>query len=423
MSTTILIYNQNNMKMGTVPEFYIGNPVESVDLRFRGEFVAELWQTLSTNHVVLTAPRRTGKTSVMDYLRNHPKNEFQVVSINVQDLTHPADFFQVLLDAFHDAHPDFLRDRLAAGWELVSGAFDKVESIGASGFRLALRGSDPDWRKNWRQHGDTFLAQARANDVPILFIIDEFPDMLLNLSRENEGLLREFLAWLRTQRKKPSPTRAPIRWLVGGSVNLTGTLEALGMVDLINDLEDVSLPTLTDEDIQTFVRDMLSGRGVPFDGEVPQHLVARLGRPIPYFMQITTQNLYRLWKREQSGIASTDVDAVFDEMVVGSAARTQLQHYHSRIRQYYAEPRRSIAHTLLGQISVSEEGLTRATLLQETERALAELGAGLPEHERRQLFNRLMFDLENDFYIVEVEGGLYDFASGVLKSWWRKYHA
>ena len=25
--------------------------------------------------------------------------------------------------------------------------------------------------------------------------------------------------------------------------------------------------------------------------------------------------------------------------------------------------------------------------------------------------------------IVEVEEGFHDFASGVLKSWWRKYHA
>ena len=409
--------------MKTVPEFYVGSPVESVDLRFRGEFVAELWQSLRTGHVVLTAPRRTGKTSVMDYLRDHPENEFQVVSINVQDLTHPADFFLVLLDAFHDAHPDFLRDQLAAGWGLVSAAFDKVDSVGAGGFKLALRGSDPDWRRNWRRHGDTFLVQARATGVRILFIIDEFPDMLLNLSRKDEGLLREFLAWLRTQRQKPSPSRDTIRWLVGGSVNLTGTLDALGMVDLINDLEDVSLPTLTDEDIQTFVADMLSGRSVPFDDDVPRRLVARLGRPIPYFMQIATQNLHRLWKREQRRLASTDVDAVFDEMVVASAARTQLQHYHSRIRQYYAEQAQSIAHTLLGQISASASGLTRATLMQETERALAGLGAGLPEHERRQLFNRLMFDLENDFYVVEVGGGRYDFASGVLKSWWRKYHA
>ena len=274
--------------MGNIPEFYTGAPVDPVDLRFRGAFLAELWQTLRTGHLVLTAPRRMGKTSVMDYLRDHPENGFSVVSINVQDLTHPADFFQVLLDGFHDAHPDFVRDRLAAGWGLVSGVLGKVDEIDVGGFKLALRGSDPDWRTNWRQHGDMFLAQARNTRVPILFIIDEFPDMLLNLSRENLALLREFLAWFRTQRLNPAPARDSIRWLVGGSVNLACTLDALGLVDLINDLEDISLPPLTDFDIETFVTEMLRGRDVPFDDDVAQRLITRLGRPIPLFMQMAT---------------------------------------------------------------------------------------------------------------------------------------
>ena len=409
--------------MKATPEFYTGAPVDPVDLRFRTAFVTELWQTLRTGHVVLTAPRRTGKTSVMDYLRDHPENGFSVVSINVQDLTHPADFFQVLLDGFHDAHPDFVRDRLAAGWGLVSGVLARVDEIGVGGFKLALRRSDPDWRTNWRQHGDTFLAQARDTGVPILFILDEFPDMLLNLSREDEALLREFLAWFRTQRQNPAPARDSIRWLVGGSVNLAGTLDALGLVDLINDLEDVSLPPLTDGDIETFVKEMLSVRDVPFEDDVAQRLIARLGRPIALFMQMATQDLYRLWKREQRRIVATDVDTVFDAIVVGSAARTRLQHFHSRIGQYYADPKRSIAHALLSQISASESGLRRASLLQETERALTELDVTPPTHERRQRFNQLMLDLENDFYIVEVDEEIYDFASGVLKSWWRKYHA
>ena len=411
------------MEMENTPEFYTGAPVDPVDLRFRGVFVAELWRTLRTAHLVLTAPRRTGKTSVMDYLRDHPENGFSVVSINVQDLTHPADFFQVLLDGFHDAHPDFVRDQLAAGWGLVSGVLGKIDEVGVGGFKLALRRSDPDWRENWRQHGDTFLAQARDTGVSILFIIDEFPDMLLNLSREDEALLREFLAWFRTQRQNPAPARDSIRWLVGGSVNLAGTLDALGLVDLINDLEDVSLPPLTDGDVEAFVTEMLSGRDVPFDEDVAQRLIARLGRPIPLFMQMATQDLYRLWKREQREIVATDVDTVFDTMIVGSAARTRLQHFHSRIRQYYADPKRSLAYALLGQISASDSGLRRATLLQETERALADLGLTLAAHERRQIFNHLLLDLENDFYIVEVEERHYDFASGVLKSWWRKYHA
>ena len=409
--------------MTSVPEFYTGAPVDPVDLRFRGEFVAELWRTLGTGHAVLTAPRRTGKTSVMDHLRDHPERGFSVVSINVQDLTHPADFFQVLLDELHDAYPDFVRGQLAEGWALLSGVLGRIGEVGAGGFKIALRGGASDWRTNWRQHGDAFLARARATGVPILLIVDEFPDMLLNLSRADGALLREFLAWFRTQRQNPAPARDSIRWLVGGSVNLAGTLDALGLVDLINDLEDVSLPPLTDVDIEIFVNEMLGGRDVTYDDDVPQRLISRLGRPIPLFMQIATYDLYRMWKREKRTIVAADVDGVFDAMILGSAARTRLQHFQSRIDRYYGDPKSSIAHVLLGRISMSESGLGRATLLHETERVLVELGIPLPAHERRQTFNRLLLDLENDFYVVEVENDIYDFASGVLKSWWRKYHA
>ncbi|MYF70663.1 MAG: AAA family ATPase [Proteobacteria bacterium] len=409
--------------MESTPEFYTGAPVDPVDLRYRGAFLNELWRALRTRHVVLTAPRRTGKTSVMDYLRDNPENGFSVVSVNVQDLTHPADFFQGLLDALHDAHPDFVRDHLAKGWALVGSVLGRIDEIGVGGFKLALRQSDPNWRENWRQHGDTFLRQARNSHVPMLFIIDELPDMLLNLSRENVALLREFLAWFRTQRLNPTPARDSIRWLVGGSVNLAGTLDALGLVDLINDLEDMRLPPLTGDDIEAFVQDMLSGRGVPSDESVAPRLISRLGRPIPLFMQMATQDLYRLWKSEQRMIVPADVDAIFDALILSTGARSRLQHFYSRIRQYYAEPKRSIAYALLSQISVSESGLERVTLLQETERLLLGLGHESPGHERKQIFNQLLLDLENDFYIIEIDDEVYDFASGVLKLWWRKYYA
>ena len=411
------------MKSKNTPEFYTGAPVDPVDLRFREEFLAELWETLRTKHLVLTAARRTGKTSVMDHLRDHPRNGFSVVSINTQDLTHPADFFQVLLDAFHDAYPDLVREKLAAGWGLVSRAMGMVKEIGIGEFKLALRESDPNWRENWRQHGGMFLKQARNMEVPILFIVDELPDMLLNLSQANAALLSEFLAWFRTQRLNPSPSNDSIRWLVGGSVNLAGTLDALGQVDLINDLEDIPLPPLTDGDIEIFVDEMLSGRGVPYEQAVARRLSVRLGRPIPLFMQMATQDLYRLWKKEQRRIVVSDVDTIIDALIVSSGARTRFQHYYSRIRQYYKEPKRSIAYVLLGQISVSKSGLRRAALLQETERLLVASGIEFPSHERKQLFNQILLDLENDFYIIEIEEGIYDFASGVLKSWWRKYYA
>ena len=411
------------MKPAETPEFYTGAPVDPVDLRFRSAFLADLWQTLGTSHVVLTAPRRTGKTSVMDHLRQHPRSRYAVASINVQDLGHPADFFQALLDALHDAQPRLVRDQLAAGWTLLEGILGRVDQLEVGWFKLALRESDPDWHGNWRQHGEKLLAQARHTGTPILFIVDEFPDMLLNLAAKDIALLREFLAWLRTQRLNPAPSRDSIRWLVGGSVNLAGTLDALGMVDLINDFTDVPLPPLTDGDVNSFVEEMLDGRGVPFGGDVAPRFIRRLGRPIPLFMQLATQELYRLWKKEKHPLTADDVDAVFNSLIDNSAARTQMRYFYSRIQQYYTEPKRSIAYGLLSKISVSEAGLQRVILRQEVEHLLVEQDIKPTQHERKQMFNDLSLDLENDFYIVEGPEGHYDFASGVLKLWWRKFYA
>lgn len=404
------------------PEFYTGAPVDSADLRFRDAFLAELWEAFRVRHVLLTAPRRTGKTSVMDHLRDLPQNGFTVVYQNVQDLSHPADFFQTLLDTLQDRHPEYIK-RLAKGWKLLADALSRVSEIEFGEFKVGLRNTDPDWKNNWRQHGDKFLSQIRKQQSPVLLIVDELPDMLFNLNRESSKLLREFLAWFRDQRQHPHPSQDYARWLIGGSVNLSGTLDSLGLVDLINDLDDMPLPVLTDAQVIEFVRGMLAGRGVDFDVAVPERLRVHLGRPIPLFMQMATQELYRAWKKAPRKLAAADVDRVFAQLVVSNAARDKLQHYYSRIGKYYEEPRLSAAYALLGQISLSSTGLSRAALLQEFERHLAESGQAVPAHERKRHFNQLLRDLENDFYVGEVAENQYDFASGVLKAWWKKYYA
>lgn len=404
------------------PEFYTGAPVDSSDLMFRDVFLAELWEALQTRHVLLTAPRRTGKTSVMDHLRDVPQHGFTVIYQNVQDLTHPADFFQTLLDTLQDQHPEYVK-RLAQGWKLLTDALGRISEIEFGEFKVGLRNTDPNWRDNWRQHGDKLLDQIRKQEAPVLLIVDELPDMLFNLKRENLALLREFLAWFRAQRQDPHPSQDRARWLIGGSVNLSGTLDALGLVDLINDLDDMPLPVLTDAQVVEFVQLMLDKRNVDFEATLPERLCEHLGRPIPLFMQMATQELYRSWKKAPRKLASADVDQVFAQLVVSTAARDKLQHYYSRIAKYYEEPHLSAAHTLLGQLSLSANGLSRAKLLQEFERHLADAGQTIPTHEHKRHFNQLMRDLENDFYVCEIAENQYDFASGVLKAWWKKYYA
>ena len=245
------------------PDFYTGSVIEAEDLRFRDTFIDHLWETLLSAHVLLKAPRRCGKTSVMEHLRRCPRHGFVVIYENVQDLSHPADFFLVILDKFHDAHPAVF-DSIIQGWKSVKSWLPKAEEVGFGEFKLKFREHETDYREQWRQHGEMLFARLRSLGQPVLIIVDELPDMLLNLKREDPKLLRDFLSWFRTQRSNPTPKQDKVRWLLGGSINLSTTLDGMALLDRINDLQDDPLPDLTPAQVEEFVGSMLSQRGVPF---------------------------------------------------------------------------------------------------------------------------------------------------------------
>lgn len=293
-----------------------------------------------------------------------------------------------------------------------------------AGFKIALREQNARGRDEWKTLGDQeFFEQVRRSKVKLLFIVDEFPDLILNMKRNHPELVRPFLGWFRGHCINPRPKHDKVRWLLGGSVNLSSTLDAMGAIDLINALHDERLPVLSPSQVQEFVRRMLSDRRVEMDPAIPSEVAHRLGRPVPLFLQMITQDLYRIWRRERRTLTLDDVNAAFGELIVSSAARDKLQHYYSRIHQYYDEPKRSAAYGLLAKLSRSPVGLPRTMLKQEFDQVLQSQGDPSPDHDRKRLFNQLLRDLENDFYVAEASEDEYDFASGLLKDWWRKYYA
>jgi hypothetical protein len=405
----------------TLPDFYVGSVIDSADLRFREAFIGLLWESLLTHHVILKAPRRTGKTSVMEHLRAHPQAGFVVLYENVQDLTHPADFFLAILDNLRDQHPRVF-DHVRKGWGLLKKLLPEVE-LEYEDFKFKFRADHPDYAAQWRTHGDALFERLRFLGSRVLIIVDELPDMVLNLKKENPALLREFLAWFRDKRQNPPPKSDSVRWLLGGSVNLSSTLDAIGMVDLVNDLKDEPLPSLTDAQVEEFVSSMLTARQVPFEDGVPARLRERLGRPIPIFMQMLTQDLHRSWRESPRTLAPSDVDTVFDRLISSTAAQDKLQHYYTRLAKYYDPPDALQAHAILDHLCRTADGASRQALLTEYQRTLPAGKKTPPAHELKRRFLQLLHDLENDFYVTETAPDQWDFGSGILKSWWRKYYA
>lgn len=405
----------------SAPDFHVGSVIPAEDLRFREEFIQRLWESILTHHLILKAPRRCGKTSVMEHLRASPKHGFSVIYENVQDLTHPADVFLAILDNFHDQHPTLFK-RLVKGWKMMASWLPKLEGVELGEVKTTFRENVKDYRAQWRTIGEDLIRQLRSLESPILIIVDELPDMLLNLKQEDPELLRDFLSWFRDKRCDPLPKNDSVRWLLGGSINLSSTLDGMALLDRINDLEDIPLPDLTAEQIETFVKDMLEARQVEFGQKLPARLRELLGRPIPLFLQMLTQDLYRSWRSKRRKLKIADVENEFARFVTSTAAQDKLQHYYTRLAKYYQEPELTQAHAILNHLCQSDDAGASRSLLMQIVADLYPTGKLPPEHERKRLFLQLMRDLENDFYISEVSDGRYGFASGIMKAWWRKYY-
>lgn len=402
-------------------DFVVGSPVRDEDFWFRKEFVKDLWESLAKHNVLLLAPRRIGKTSVMYRMVDDPGDGWLVIHTNVEDLGAPDDFFIALVAAIREHQPDYLRKIGTAAKGCLKGLLGRIEKVEAWDLKIQLRKAEAS-RENRQDRLQELLERVLQSDQQVLFIIDELPDMLVSMMRNLPDEYEKFLHWFRKIRHQS--LEGKVRWLVGGSVNLIAALDQQGKVKLINDLKVESLAPFTPEEVGKYVAKMFTERCVPFDDTALPRIGELLGAPIPIFLQMLTQEIFRAWKRKPETTVTADtVTEVFNKALLGEMARDKLQHYRSRIPLYYPAEEREAALYLLNKLSLSTEGISPAPLFSlyrkiEGTKTLRREGAAL-----NQAFQSLLMYLRSDFYIEELgDNGAYDFSSRLLKTWWKKYY-
>ncbi|MEA3412883.1 MAG: hypothetical protein U9R74_15290 [Pseudomonadota bacterium] len=358
-----------------------------------------------------------GKTSVMYRLLDQPRSGFHVVHLNVEPLETPAEFFISLIDAVNEHQPDFLHRVLAPSWGLLKELAGRVEGIEFLDFKVKLRKAG-DWDAQWRELAVQFMDRVAAPGEPILFIIDELPDMLTAMQSRSREDLTAFLHMFRKMRQTPGDSH--IRWMVGGSVNIRGTLDEIGQLKLINDFRTEVLPPLRDSEVNVFVTKMLTGRDVSFEPGIIPEIQRLLGNPIPFFLQLLTQELYRHWRRQgRDTLTPATVQHVFQHVLLGEAAHDKLQHFHSRIRLHYPEEDQEPAYALLDHLSLTQQGASLKVLLSIYTELESSKTTPRRGHAVKQSFNHLLLRLQSDFY-VERSGDHLDFGSRLLKVWWKR---
>jgi AAA+ ATPase superfamily predicted ATPase len=194
-----------------------GGVPEPEELYGRKNAINYIWEQLDGNNVSLVAPRRFGKTGVMNHLLRRPRSGYLPVYLEVEELHDPERFAAALVASLLEQSK--LRTVISGIKNLPETVLNfissRIQNIKTFELEIELR----DLVKNsWDTVTRTLILEMEKADETILFIIDEFPQFIENVARKHgDETARGFLQWFRSLRMRQKDLLRRYRFLVGGS--------------------------------------------------------------------------------------------------------------------------------------------------------------------------------------------------------------
>lgn len=404
-----MLANANIMKRN--PQITTGPPVIDEDFFDREETVAALWHALDRHSVLLAAPRRVGKSSLMLKLFREPPPGFEVLWLDGQDYDAPEDLVADLgvKAAKLRGNVGGLLGRLLAN---VAGNLEELEIWE---LKLKLR---QQLSGSWRVQGEKFVKDALRPNTKLLIIIDELPMLLHKLiaHRGESGRLaaQDLLDWLRHLRQAPEFLEQ-VRQLVGGSIGLPRVAALTGSSHKIADLLPIQVEPLERSQAKELARLLLMSREVVLEDQGLEAFLDQTGTLLPIFIQIMASVVASEVRARRQPADAELIRECYEQRALGPEYRLCFEDYYERLDRYYSPEEARVARILLRQLAIAREPLSKSALLGTYE---TELG---PAADRFK-FDLLLTWLSDDFYLEETSDDRLYFKSRWMRDWWRTYH-
>ena len=391
----------------------IGNVVRNDDFFDREQLLDDLWAILETDSVLLAAPRRVGKTSIMHKLIDSPVPGYRVLFLDGQDYLNAEDLVTDLIiktgRLFGDAMP-FIR-------RVLTSIEEKIDEVEVWQLKVKLR---HEVVGRWREEGERAVREALRHEGRLLIILDELPVMLHKMvtqgGSDGKQSARDLLDWLRYLRLNPE-FNLRLRQIAGGSIGLPRIASMIDASHKINDLRQVEVGPLTPDAAAQLAEQLLWSRNVKIDAASMRALLAKINPPLPIYVQIMS-SILATEVRKRGVTATPDlVNECYEQRAMSPEFRLCFEDLFERLGRYYTPDEARGARRIIRDLALSDGPLSRSALFMAFRE---EIG----EHAQQSDFEMLLNWLTNDFYIEEIEGGSkIAFRDTWLKDWWRRYHA
>jgi uncharacterized protein len=387
-----------------------GSPVEQDDFFERPQDLVRLRRELANSaNLLLTAPRRVGKTSLalrLCALEREAKRH--AVYINVEGCHDELAFVEKRVDSLNaeGLHPD-LMGRIAALVQKACKLFTGVK-VASGGLDLEISDAGSPDISTLTRCLEVIFHKIDVSDKSLLLAIDEMPELLLAISRQEQGSERvtRLLHLLRALRQS---YRKRVRWLFLGSIGLDSFVDDRNLRKTINDLTSVSLDALSVAQANAFLLRLSEGKTLTLTAAQRTQIIERIGWPLPHHLQLVFHTL-----------VDADVQQASDADIARALTELPRQHSHfdtwrQRLDDQFGESDARAAHDVLRHLCLHVNGRSRAQLINAL---MATRHTADITHIQAQLAQLLQV-LQRDGYLLENKSR-YSFRSFLLREFW--YH-
>jgi uncharacterized protein len=385
-----------------------GAPVEGDDFFDRPQILSKLRRDLDNlANILLVAPRRVGKTSLVLRLCERWRSEQKrnAVFVNVEGRSDELAFAEKLIDELRKAglNPAFFTRALGVFTKIRQGLGGK--GLKVAGFEVSLgEAADVD-HSTLGKVLESVFRKIEDGDNQVLIAIDELPEFLLTLQKEEDGPKRvtAFLHWLRELRQT---YRRNIRWIFLGSIGLDNFVEAQKIQKLINDLHVSVLDAFSEDEADAFLKILGASNSFELTEVERKEIIRQLGWPLAYYLQLIFHELRDLETRS--------ISEAFKSLLQPQKL-LNFDTWHQRIHDQFSQQDAAICLTILDHLCVHPDGREREHIL---DRLMAKKPSADVDQVKEQL-SSLLLVLQRDGYLLE-NAGRYTFRSFLLREYWRR---
>jgi len=388
----------------------LGNKAEGQDFFDRVTEREDIWRFLESNHLLLSGPRRLGKTSLLQRLAEEAEaKQFLPQLVDVEGI----DSVEAFISAIDQAFPE---KTVSHYLKKVSGLIKNVSKVNVGlpgGFSGGIEiQAKPD--TSWAEAASHL--QTRLSAVPTMIFIDEFSVFLEKLiDRDINGAVK-LLGWIRAWRMSSG---LACRFIFSGSISLNSLLDRHGLITYFNDCYDYKLGPFRLTAALEMLKEQAKNENWQGEAQVFEHLCQRTGWLSPFYLNLLlSETLSAARDRElEEGLNNrklqiSDIDDGYHRLL---ATRSRFSHWYKRLERDLNTQDFAFVRILLAAVAKPDTGLTRKQLSSRLQRVESD-----PDQRSIRL-DSLLLKLEEDGYI-SLEGQRIQFLSFLLRDYWRRNH-